>query len=236
MSQYPYREDMSVTDKLFGRSELATGQAAMIKKTYLLLSLSVGTAVFGGYVGANSQTLLNLMSSWVGWIVALVIINVIPYIAMAARHNPVLGTAALLLDGFVAGLVLGPILAYAAYVVNEPGLIGSAFIITAIVFAAVTGYVMTSRKTFSASRGLMMGAFASMIGVMLLNMFLQMTFLSILISLGIGVFGVFILIYATSDVLNNPEIDSPIPGALMLFSGLFNVFVAALRLLLAFRD
>jgi FtsH-binding integral membrane protein len=63
-------------------------------------------------------------------------------------------------------------------------------------------------------------------------MFLNIGFLGILIAAGIGIFGVFILVYATSDVLNNPDADSPIPGALTLFAGLFNVFVAVLNILL----
>ena len=43
-----------------------------------------------------------------------------------------------------------------------------------------------------------------------------------------------ILVNATSQVLNNPEYDEPVAGALMLFAGLFNVFVAILHLLLVF--
>jgi FtsH-binding integral membrane protein len=39
-------------------------------------------------------------------------------------------------------------------------------------------------------------------------------------------------VYATSEVLHNPDADSPIPGALILFAGLFNVFVAILNILL----
>jgi FtsH-binding integral membrane protein len=35
-------------------------------------------------------------------------------------------------------------------------------------------------------------------------------------------------------VLNSPEYDEPVGGALMLFAGLFNVFVAILHLMLAF--
>jgi FtsH-binding integral membrane protein len=67
---------------------------------------------------------------------------------------------------------------------------------------------------------------------MVLNAFLNIGVLGILIAAGIGILGVFILVYATSDVLNNPEADSPIPGALILFAGLFNVFVAILNILL----
>jgi hypothetical protein len=39
-------------------------------------------------------------------------------------------------------------------------------------------------------------------------------------------------VFSTSSVLRTPDADSPIPGALMLFAGSFNVFVAALNILL----
>ncbi|HLX45978.1 MAG TPA: hypothetical protein VKR43_21185, partial [Bryobacteraceae bacterium] len=54
----------------------------------------------------------------------------------------------------------------------------------------------------------------------------------ILISFAVGAFGVFVLVFSTSTVLNTPDADSPIPGALMLFAGVFNVFVATLNILL----
>jgi FtsH-binding integral membrane protein len=39
-------------------------------------------------------------------------------------------------------------------------------------------------------------------------------------------------VFSTSSVLRTADADSPIPGALMLFAGVFNVFVAALSILL----
>ena len=47
-----------------------------------------------------------------------------------------------------------------------------------------------------------------------------------------GALGVFTLVYSTSMVLRSPEVDSPLPGALMLFAGVFNIFVATLNILL----
>jgi FtsH-binding integral membrane protein len=41
-----------------------------------------------------------------------------------------------------------------------------------------------------------------------------------------------VLVYSTSTVLSTHDADSPIPGALMLFAGVFNVFVATLNILL----
>jgi len=105
-------------------------------------------------------------------------------------------------------------------------------VMTLIVFGAVTMFVMASGRTFSAPRGLMMGIFVSITAAVILNAFLNIGVLGILIAAGIGVFGVCILVYATSAVLHNPAADSPIPGALMLFAGLFNIFVAILNILL----
>jgi len=163
-------------------------------------------------------------------ILAIVLLNAVPRIAIAVRHNPVLGISALVVDGFISGIAISPLLFFARMV--APDLIFAALGITLFVFLGVTGYVMTSGRTFSAPRGLMVGLFFSIVGAMVLNAFLNIGVLGILISFAVGIFGVCILVYSTSDVLHSPEADSPIPGALMLFAGVFNVFVATLNILL----
>ncbi len=217
-------------ENLFGTTALSSVRAGAIRKTYMLLALSVGGALCGGYLGAQSDALANLFTGWLGWILAMVLLNAIPRIAMAARHNPVLGVTALLADGFVSGLVLAPILRLASY--YAPGTIEIAMLMTLVVFGAVTLFVMASGRTFSAPRGLMLGIGISIIAAMVLNAFLNIGVLGMLIAVGIGIFGVCILVYSTSAVLHSADADSPIPGALMLFAGLFNVFVAILDILL----
>ena len=220
---------LTVGDKLWGQTALEGNRAEVIKKTYLLLALAVTAGVAGGVVGANSAAMVELFSGWMGWILAMVVLNVVPRIAMALRHNPLLGVTALVVFGFVAGLVLAPVLHLAS--VSSPDIVQGAMILTVTVFCAVTFYVMTTQKTFSAPRALMTGIFLSIIGVLILNGFLQIGLLGMLLAAAIGIFGVFILVYATSDVLNNPELESPIPGAVMLFAGLFHVFVGVINLL-----
>jgi modulator of FtsH protease len=221
---------MNGIDKLFGTTTLRESRAETIRQTYLLLSLSVIAGFGGGYLGAQSDALANLFTGWMGWILAMLLLNGIPRIAIAVRHNPALGVTALIANGFVSGLVLAPILRFASY--YAPGTIEIAALMTAIVFLTITAVVMSSKRTFSAPRGLMIGIFVSIMAAMVLNAFLNIGGLGILIAIGIGILGVCILVYATSDVLNNPEADSPIPGALILFAGLFNVFVSILNLLL----
>src|SRR5580704_8451873 len=95
-----YNPQASVWGKLTGTTPLTAQTAVVIKQTYLLFGLSVFMAIVGGYIGATSETLARFFSGWLGWIVAILLLNIVPRIAMAARHNPMLGTAALVGDGF----------------------------------------------------------------------------------------------------------------------------------------
>ncbi|MGA3188238.1 MAG: Bax inhibitor-1 family protein [Bryobacteraceae bacterium] len=226
----PSNPNSSVFDRMSATTVLTASQAAVIKQTYALFGIAVIAAMVGGYVGATTQAIVQFFSSWMGWIVAMLGLNFVPRIAMSARGNPALGTAALVFDGFFAGICLAPILWFASR--TQPVMILAALGITAIVFLAITGYVFTSGRTFSAPRGLMIGLFFSIIGAMILNSFLQIGFVGILIAAGIGAVGVIALVVSTSAILQSGDADSAIPGALALFAGVFNVFVATLNILL----
>lgn len=217
-------------DRLSTTTTLSASQVSVIRQTYLLFGVAVFCAMAGGYIGATSETVVRFFSGWIGWIVAIAALNIIPMIAMAARHNPALGVSALVFDGFLSGLVISPLLYVAARL--APSMILVALAITGLVFLAITGYVFMSGRTFSAPRGLMIGMFASIIGAVILNSFFNIGWLGILIAAGIGIMGVLTLIYSTSGVLNSPDADSPIPGALALYAGVFNIFVATLNILL----
>ncbi|MEC7882524.1 MAG: Bax inhibitor-1 family protein [Verrucomicrobiota bacterium] len=225
------QNNLPLSHGLFGTTEIDEAKSATIKKTYLLLSLSVASAIAGGFAGIQSQAVVNFFGSTIGWIVAMVALNAIPYVALACRNNPALGTLALIGDGFISGLVLAPVLFMAR--IYAPDIVPAALILTAIVFGGVTISVMITKVQFSAPRGLMTGLFFAILGIIVLNMFLNIGFLGMLISGAIGIFGVFVLVNATSQVLNNREFNEPVAGALMLFAGLFNVFVAILHILLA---
>jgi FtsH-binding integral membrane protein len=225
-----YQQQPSALQKLSGTIELTAQQAVVIKQTYLLFGVSIFCALVGGYIGATTPAIVHFFSSTIGWIVAMLLLNAVPYIALSARNNPVLGVTALVADGFVAGIAMAPLLWVASMV--DPSLILVALAVSACVFIGVTGYIMMSGRTFSAPRGLLAGLFLSSIAIMILNSFLHIGLLGILVSLGIGALGVCSLVYSTSGVLHSSAGDSPIPGALSLFAGMFNVFVATLNILL----
>lgn len=227
---------MSATvDNLFGTTPLEGTQAALIKKTYALLTVSLVTAVGGGYIGATSLPLVQFFASPIGWLMAMIMINAVPRIALwASTKNPTLAMLALAADGFLSGIALAPLLWLATYMAPDGHLIPAALGVTGAVFVSVTGYMLTTKQVFSAPRGLMTGMFFALIAAMGLNMFLGLSALATVISIGVGIFGVLMLVYATSTVLKDQEYDNPIQGALMLFAALFNIFVSALRLMMRF--
>ena len=52
----------------------------------------------------------------------------------------------------------------------------------------------------------------------------------------VGILGVVQLLYGTSKVLNDPEFDDPVSGALILYASIFNLFQVILSLLLNTRS
>lgn len=222
---------LSASEKLFGTTTLDERQAALARRTYALLGISVISAVYGGYLGATTPEIIRFFLSLPGFIAALVVINVIPRVALwASQRSAPVALAALVADGLVSGLVLAPVLFFASY--RNPAILLAAGGVTLAVFVGVTGYVMTARQRFAAPVGLMTGLMIGVLAAIVLNMFLHVGFLGMLISVAIGALGVLMLIAATSDVLNDPDYNNPVQGALMLFAALFNIFVSLLNILL----
>ena len=79
---YNQTSQSSVWDKLSGTTYLNTRSAAVVKQTYLLFGLAVFSALGGGYIGATSETLARFFSGWLGWIAALLLLNMVPRIAI----------------------------------------------------------------------------------------------------------------------------------------------------------
>lgn len=232
---------LSATEKLFGTTTLTDYKAVMVKKTYALLTISGLAAFAGGYIGVGNEQVINFFSGYHGWILAMIAINVIPRIALWAskQSNKAFAVLMLAIDGFVSGLVLAPLLYVAQLVALQSGagegeLVWAAMGITASIFLAVTGYIFVAGKRFSAPAGLLTGIFFVLVAATVLNIFVfpNLGMMGMLISAGIGVFGVLMLVYATSSVLNDPNFLNPFAGALMLFAALFNIFVSTLNIII----
>ena len=225
--------ELSFTDKMTQSLSMTEARKTMIRKTYMLFSLSVLGMAIGGKIGMSSPVILNLFSGWMGWVLAMVALNAMPAFALKFRHNPTMGTLFLFLDGLVAGFILAPMLYFAEYHMGG-NIVASASWITLAIFLAVSGYVFMSGTTWKPSRALMSGLFFAIIGAVLIGIFIPSPILTLVVGVAVGVFGVIVLTSATAEVINDENIDSPVPGALMLFSGVFMVFQAVMMLLMMF--
>ena len=235
---------LTVTEKLFGTTTLSEQKATLVKKTYAFLAITLVFAIGGAVLASHEASpmtvfMLDVMGSRWGWLAALVLINVVPQVALwVSRRSPALGVVMLALDGLISGLVIGPLVLVATYISETSGGLQHlpliALGITLAIFGGITAYVLLAKKQFSAPRGLLIGLLVSILVGSTLNLILGFSGLAFLVSMGIGLLGCLMLIYATSDVINNPDFTNPVLGAVMLFAALFNIFVSALRLLTRF--
>lgn len=203
-----------------------------LKAIYWLLLASLVCAATGGYLGAQSYSLMKFFISTPGVITGLILLNLVPVIALKFVEQPRWGVFVLGLDGFLCGIVISPLLYIAEH--TAPELIWVSLGITIAIFASVTGYIMGSKNTFSAPQAIMTGVFLSIIAAVILGTQFNLGGFGLVLSAVLAIFGVVMLVSATSRVLLNPIAVGAVPGALMLFAGIFNVFVGTLRILLFF--
>jgi FtsH-binding integral membrane protein len=208
----------------------------LIRATYINLAFAVAAAIVGAQIGAGLNWLTAAMTQWYGAIAALVVLNVVPTVALALRRYPMLGFAGLLLDGFVSGLILGPLIGTLSSSLLGRNILTQAVVLTIFVFISTTYMVFVLRQTYSAPRMLVNSLAIVALSGCVLGLFYAHTLLQVFTTIVIGALGVVGLVSGTSAVLEDEAIDDSISGALMLFAAIFNVFIACVRLLSIFSD
>ena len=128
-----------------------------IQETYRLLAVAVFAAMAGGWLGSRSMDVVRFFCSGLGFITAMIALNVIPTMTInIARKNPRMGVPYLAGFGFVSGLVLSPLIFFAMLKsglgADAPNLVQAALLITATIFAGLSGYVYKSGTRFQAGQ------------------------------------------------------------------------------------
>jgi modulator of FtsH protease len=203
---------------------LATNK--VLRNTYTLLSM---TLLFSAATAGISMVMnlppFNPILTLVGYFGLL--------FATSKFSNSGLGLLfVFLLTGFM-GLTLGPILNLYLATANGSQLVMTALGGTGVIFLALSGYALTSRKDFSFMGGfLMVGilvAFLGGIGAMIFSMPL----------LSLAVSGMFVLLmsglilYQTSNIIHGGETNY-IMATVTLYISIYNLFLSLLHLLTAF--
>ncbi len=199
----------------------------VLRNTYWLLALSMIPTVLGAYIGVS----FDLMASIGGLGFLGLMLVVFGFIfAIQKFKDSAVGLGLLLAFTFVMGLLLTPLLQHTLGYSNGGTLIMTAFGGTACVFAVMASIATTTKRDFSGMGSWLMAGAIILILAAIANIFLQMTALTIVVSLmAIGIFSAFIL-FDVQRVVNGGETNY-ITATLSIYLDVYNIFTSLLRLL-----
>jgi modulator of FtsH protease len=203
---------------------LATNK--VLRNTYALLSMTLlFSAATAGIAMVMNLPPFNPILTLVGYFGLL--------FATTKFSNSGLGLLfVFMLTGFM-GLTLGPILNFYLATANGSQMVMTALGGTGVIFLALSGYALTSRKDFSFMGGfLMVGILVAFLGGIAAMIF-SMPLMSLAVS------GMFVLLmsgmilYQTSDIIHGGETNY-ILATVTLYVSIYNLFLSLLHLLTAF--
>jgi modulator of FtsH protease len=195
----------------------------VIRNTYTLLSM---TLLFSALAAGISMT-LNLPHP--GLLITLVGYFGLLFATTKFRDSSLGLAFVFALTGFM-GYTLGPILNSYLAMANGGQIVMTAMSGTGVIFLALSGYALTSRKDFSFMGGfLMVGilvAFLAGLGAI----FFEMPALSLAVSAMFILLMSGLILYETSNIIHGGETNY-IMATVTLFVSIFNLFTSLLHLL-----
>lgn len=200
----------------------------VLRNTYSLLAM---TLAFSAVVAGVSMA-LNLPHP--GIVITLVGFYGLLFLVHKTANSAAGLVSVFALTGFM-GYTLGPILNYA---IGTGGgqIVMMALGGTALIFFALSAYILTTKKDMSFLGGMMVAGFVVIIVGFIANLFLQMPALGLALSALFIMFSAGAILMQTSAIVNGGE-RNYILATVTLFVSMYNIFVSLLNLLMAFgRD
>ena len=218
------RNDVSVLSRR-GESALATNN--VLRNTYLLLGMTFLFSALTAYMSFAANTRpLNPLFFIVGIYGLMFLTN--------ALKNSVWGLVSVFAFTGFMGYSLGPILnVYIHNFSNGPQLVTTALGGTGLIFFALSGYVLTTRKDFSYLGGFLFVAVMLAFLAMIASIFFHIPALSLGISAAFVLISSGLILFQTSEIIHGGETNY-ISATVSLFVSIYNLFISLLQLLGAF--
>ncbi len=128
------------------------------------------------------------------------------------------------------GFGLGPILSVYLALPNGSSIVMTALGGTGVIFLALSGYALTSRRNFSFLGGFLFTGLVVALVAILANIFLQLPVLSLVISAVVILIMSGFILFDTSRMINGGETNY-ILATVSLYLSIFNIFIHLLHLL-----
>ena len=195
----------------------------VLKNTYMLLSMTLAFSA----VTAGVSMAMNLPhgAALIMMLVAFGLMFVVNKKADSAS-----GVYWIFAFTGLMGASLGPMLSAYAAMPGGPAMIMQALGGTALIFFALSGYALTSKKDFSFMGGFLMTGLIVMLVAMVANFFFQIPALSLAISAAVIMVMSGLILFDTSRIINGGE-RNYIRATISLYLNIYNIFVHLLHLL-----
>ena len=195
----------------------------VLKNTYMLLGMTLAFSA----VTATLATMIGIgpIASIVLMIVGFGLLFVVSKTANSSQ-----GLFWVFMFTGVMGASLGNMLNHYLAMANGPALIMQALGTTALIFFALSAYVLTSRKDFSFMGGFLMAGMIAVIVAIIANFFLQIPLFQLVISSVVVLIMSGFILFDTSRIINGGETNY-IRATVSLYLNIFNIFVHLLSIL-----
>lgn len=200
-----------------------SAESRVLKNTYTLLA---ATLLFTSGVTWVTQDML--LPSWVYW--GSIIGSFVLLFATIGLRNSSTGLLALFGFAGLEGLALGPMIRFYLHAPGGSATVAEAAGLTAVAFLALSAYVHTTRRDFSAMRGMLFVGLiivlvGSVIGMFVPSLALHMAMAGVCALLFCGY-----ILYDTSAIVLGGETNY-IMAAMRLYLDILNLFQSLLQLL-----
>ncbi|MCC2615749.1 Bax inhibitor-1/YccA family protein [Aestuariibacter halophilus] len=198
----------------------------VLRNTYMLLAMTLAfSAVCAGITAAIGISPMAALGMNIG---ALVVLFVLHKAADSAA-----GLAWVFLFTGLLGGSLGYTLGYYAAVPGGPDIIMQAFGATALVFFALSGYVLTTKKDFSFMGGFLMVGLVVVLIAAIANIFFAVPAVSLAINAAIVFIMSGLILFDTSRIIHGGETNY-VRATVSMYLNIYNLFVSLLHLIGAF--
>jgi modulator of FtsH protease len=216
---------MNEVELNIGRSqESALSVNKVIRNTYMLLSL---TLMFSAAMAVLSMA----MQVGQGTGFMLLIGGFIMSFVVRATANSSKGLIAVFVFAGLMGAALGPTInVYLVAYTNGSAIVAQALGGTALIFLSLSGYALTSGKSFNFLGGFLFTGMMVVLVAMIANIFLQIPALSLALSAGVIMLMSGFILFDTSRIINGGE-RNYIMATISLYLSIFNIFIHLLHLL-----
>jgi modulator of FtsH protease len=185
--------------------------------------------------------LVAMLGSRLGWMIAFGVLTASIFGASAVSKVKGLNVVALFGVAAIMGLELAPMV----FVANVLAGIGrtmtanpvrDAFVMAGAVFAGITSYIYLTRKDFSYLRATLTMGFWVIFTACILGIFIGSEAFSLAVATAGALLSGGFLLYVTSYIFRNSEMDDPVGDALAVLVQLRNLFMFLLRIFMSSRD